>query len=86
MLNRKHFVARLRRCISIVFHVIIPNVRSAIKDKPPAKPSKPSVKLTAFELATKINKIKMPYNHPISNFIFKECIQSNGSFPAFKNK
>ena len=27
MLNRKHFVARLRRCISIVFHVIIPNWR-----------------------------------------------------------
>ena len=39
---------------------------NAIPDNPAAKPSNPSVKLTALELPTNINKINIPYNHCIS--------------------
>ena len=43
-----------------VFQTIIPKVKRAITYKPPAKPSKPSVKLTALLLANKTNKINNP--------------------------
>ena len=41
----------------------------AIRDKPPAKPSKPSVILTALLVPTSKNKINKPYVH--FKFIFK---------------
>ena len=43
-----------------VFHETIPKVRKAINDKPPAKPSKPSVKLTALLLARRTNNMNKP--------------------------
>ena len=35
-------------------------LKNAIADKPPARPSNPSVKLTALVVATNINRIKIP--------------------------
>ena len=35
---------------------------------------------------TNTSKIKTPYNHPTLTFKPIECIQNNGSFPAFKKK
>ena len=42
-----------------VFHVIIPNVVMAIIDRPAARPSNPSVKLTAFVVASNTSKINI---------------------------
>ena len=39
---------------------------NAIADNPPAKPSNPSVKFTAFDAPTNTNKINYPYNQPNS--------------------
>ena len=46
----------------------------AIAARPPARPSSPSVKLTALLLPTSINKINRPYNHFISILIPKVAI------------
>ena len=70
----------------VVFHVIIPNVVNAIIDNPPARPSRPSVILTALLLDASTNKINYPYNHPIFSLKFKLCIQIRGSLSHFKNK
>ena len=84
--------AKINRVISTypsnhpVFKVIIPSVKNAIKDKPPASPSKPSVILTALLLLVSTKRINIPYNHPILIFIFKVCIHINGSFPPFRKK
>ena len=55
MFNEYSRLTSTLSCMSI--HLIL---RIAIKDSPPANPSKPSVKLTALLLATNTNKINKP--------------------------
>ena len=43
---------------------IRPKAKNDIADNPPAKPSNPSVKLTALEDPTNKNNIITPYSHP----------------------
>ena len=41
-------------------HAIMPNEKNAIPESPPASQSRHSVKLTALELASKINNKNIP--------------------------
>ena len=52
--------------IQTEFQLTNPSAKKAIKESPPASPSKPSVIFTALLLAIKINKINTPYNQLIS--------------------
>ena len=42
------------------------NAMNAIADNPPASPSSPSVRFTAFDPPTKTKRIASPYSHPNS--------------------
>ena len=46
--------------IALEFALIKANVKNAISERPPARPSSPSVIFTAFELATNINNKNIP--------------------------
>ena len=64
-------------------HEIIPKAKKAIAERPPARPSKPSVMFTALLLPTKTNSKNAPYNHPKLISIPKALIV--GSLPLLRN-